>query len=81
MCQSKVNKIGKFYRVLYSNAKLKQIEFVVEQLFTLFNVIKKTVYNDGYEYMDPVATNTDYQKIVTYLSSSTLSGTKQPLMV
>lgn len=43
--QSRVNRVGKSYRVLLSNKKLKQVEFILDELFTLLNVIGTRTFN------------------------------------
>ena len=79
LVQTKVNNVGRQFRALYSNSKLKQMEFFVEKLYTLYNVLKSNTLNDGYELWDSNSQNSDYQKLVNYLSTSGLGGSKIPM--
>lgn len=42
-------------------------------------MLKVNLYCDGYEIWDSNAQNPDYQKLVSYLSTSGLAGSKIPL--
>lgn len=66
------------YRIVYSNANLKQITITLEEIEGNANVIKVAYSNYGYEAVNPDATNQDYAKISSIMAKSDLLGTKVP---
>lgn len=66
------------YRFLYANSKLKQVEIYLSEADGTANVDKAAYINFGYEAVDAVTTNPDYQKVLDIFKASSLVGSKIP---
>lgn len=66
------------YRFLYASPKLKQVEIYLSEADGAANVDKAAYINFGFEAVDAVSTNPDYQKILDIFRASSLAGSKIP---
>lgn len=69
------------YRLVYSNAKLMQIEIYLDEANSTASVIKASYLNYGYSVLETDLANSDYREVTTYIKNSDLGGEKIPFFI